>query len=88
MILSGPAKLPQTRALLEEGLVHVRGGASIVDLAEVSELDSSLLATLLAWIREARSSNGSLKVANLPSGLQTLAQLYGIEDLLPVADRP
>lgn len=86
MLVAGPATLKNITPLLEEGLVQVRAGVESVDLAEVSELDSSLLAAVLAWIREARIRNQRLTVANLPEGLQTLAELYGVEALLPVAD--
>ena len=54
-------------------------------MAEVSELDSSLLAAILAFIREARFANRSLVLSNLPAGLRTLAELYGVEELLPIA---
>ena len=85
MLVAGPVTLQNAAKLLEEGLVLVRAGVSVIDLAEVSELDSSLLAATLAWLREARSANHPLAVANFPRGLQTLAQLYGVEELLPVA---
>lgn len=86
MSISGPVTLQNVTQLLDEGLAHVRAGVSAVDLGGVSELDSSLLAATLAWVREARAANRALVVMNLPKGLQTLAQLYGIEELLPVAD--
>jgi len=54
-----------------------------VDLAEVGELDSSALALLLAWLREAKRQNRSLSFANLPQGLTTIARLYGVAELLP-----
>ena len=85
MLIAGPATLQNISALLGEGLAQIRDGADSVDLAEVSELDSSLLAAVLAWIREARSRELRLSVANLPEGLQTLAELYGVADLLPAA---
>ncbi len=86
MLIAGPATLENITSLLDEGLGQVRAGVASVDLAEVSELDSSLLAAVLAWIREARLQKRTLTVANLPKGLQTLAELYGVEELLPVAD--
>lgn len=86
MLIAGPATLQNITALLEEGLIQVRSGVDAVDLAEVSELDSSLLAAVLAWIREARLQNHTLTVANLPKGLQTLAELYGVVELLPTAE--
>ena len=47
------------------------------------ELDSSALALLLAWLREAKRQNRSLSFANLPQGLTTIARLYGVAELLP-----
>ncbi len=85
MLIAGPVTLQNVTKLLQDGLTEVRAGVSVVDLAEVSGLDSSLLAALLAWIREARFLDRSLAVANPPRGLTTLAQLYGVEELLPVA---
>ncbi len=85
MNVSGPVTLQNVTGLLQEGLACVRDGVTLVDLAEVSALDSSLLAALLAWVREARRLERDLAVANLPRGLTTLAQLYGVEELLPAA---
>jgi phospholipid transport system transporter-binding protein len=85
MNVSGPVTLQNVTGLLQEGLAFVRDGVTLVDLAEVSALDSSLLAALLAWVREARKLERDLAVSNLPRGLTTLAQLYGVEELLPAA---
>ena len=85
IVIAGPVTLENVTGVLAEGIAHVRAGASQVDMAEVSELDSSLLAALLALLREARLVNRSLALSNLPAGLQTLANLYGVEELLPVA---
>ena len=86
MFVSGAVTLQNVTGLLQEGLACVRDGVSTVDLTEITGLDSSLLAALLAWIREARTMKHPLVVANLPRGLTTLAQLYGVEELLPVAN--
>ena len=56
-----------------------------VDLGEVTELDSSLLAAMLAWLRDARAAGRKLAFANLPESLQTIARLYGVDSLLPVS---
>jgi len=82
--LSGPVTLANVAQLLEEGLQQIRDGARTIDLGEVTELDSSLLAMLLAWLREAKRRNSELAFANLPQGLETIAQLYGVDGLLPV----
>jgi phospholipid transport system transporter-binding protein len=63
-------------------------GARTVDLGEVAELDSSALALLLAWLREAKKRNGNLSFTRLPEGLTTIASLYGVAELLPGATHP
>jgi len=84
LMLSGPVTLANVAQVLEEGLQQIRDGARTIDLGQVTELDSSLLAMLLAWLREARRGNSEVAFANLPQGLETIAQLYGVEGLLPV----
>jgi phospholipid transport system transporter-binding protein len=85
MLLSGPVTLGNVARLLEEGRRHLLEGAGTVDLAEVTELDSSALALLLAWLREAKAAGRAVAFANLPEALRTIARLYGVEDLLPAA---
>jgi len=85
LTLSGPVTLENVARVLEEGLQQIREGARIVDLAGVTELDSSLLAMLLAWLREAKQRDSEIAFANLPRGLETIARLYGVEGLLPSA---
>ena len=83
MMVSGPVTLANAAALLEEGRRHLAEGVRSVDLGEVTELDSSLLALALAWLREARAAKRELAFANPPEAMQTLARLYGVEELLP-----
>jgi phospholipid transport system transporter-binding protein len=85
IVLSGPVTLANVGALFEEGRRHIDEGVSLVDLADVAELDSSLLAMLLAWLREAKSRGHELAFVNLPAALSTIARLYGVEGLLPLA---
>jgi len=85
MLLSGPVKLGNVAQLLEEGRLHLAEGVATVDLSEVTELDSTLLALALAWLRDARAAKREIAFANLPEALQTLSRLYGVEDLLPAA---
>ena len=84
MLVSGAVTLANVAGLLDEGRRHIAEGAHTVDLAEVSEMDSALLALLLAWLRDARAANRELAFANLPASLQTIARLYGVDGLLPV----
>ncbi len=85
MIVSGALTLASVTAVLREGSAVIGQGVRTVDLGEVGELDSSALALLLAWMREAKQQNRELQFANLPQGLTTIARLYGVADLLPVS---
>jgi phospholipid transport system transporter-binding protein len=53
-----------------------------VDLTGVGEADSSGLAVLLDWLRTARQQGRMMTVHGMPDGLRSLAELYGIEELL------
>ena len=83
LVVSGAVTLGNAAALLEEGRRHIAEGVQTVDLAEVNEMDSALLAVLLAWLRDARGSERKLSFVNLPESLRTIAQLYGVDRLLP-----
>ena len=83
MLVSGALTLGNVAAVLRDGSAAIGEGVRTVDLAEVGELDSSALALLLAWLREAKRRNRSLVFANLPQGLTTIARLYGVAELLP-----
>ena len=85
MLVSGPVTLANVSQVLDEGYAAIRDGAGAIDLAGVTELDSSLLAMLLAWLRAAAQGGRTLRLDNLPGGLITLAQLYGVDELLPSA---
>ena len=83
LVVSGAVTLGNAAALLEEGRRHIAEGVQTVDLAEVNEMDSALLAVLLAWLRDARSREKKISFVNLPESLRTIAQLYGVDRLLP-----
>ena len=85
MMVSGPVTLANAAALLDEGRRHLAEGVRSVDLGEVTELDSSLLALALAWLRDARAAKREVAFANPPEAMQTLARLYGVDELLPKA---
>ena len=74
-----PLTMTRARAVVEAGLPLLKGGEVVVDLAQVTEADSSAIAVLLAWQREQRSRSGSLRVQNAPAGLRSIAHAYGAE---------
>lgn len=85
MVVSGALTLASVAAALREGNAAIGQGVRTVDLGEVGELDSSALALMLAWMREAKRQKSELQFANLPQGLTTIARLYGVADLLPAS---
>ena len=85
LVVSGAVTLGNAATLLDEGKRHLAEGVQTVDLGEVSEMDSALLALLLAWLREARLHDRTLVFTNLPESLRTIARLYGVDRLLPTA---
>lgn len=85
MVVGGPVTLQNVARVLEEGRRQLEEGVRTVDLSEVTEIDSSLLAAMLAWLRESRAQERDIGFTNLPESLQTLARLYGVDGLLPAA---
>jgi len=83
LTVSGALTLATVGRALREGSDAIALGARTVDLGEVGELDSSALALLLAWLREAKRRNLDLSFTRLPEGLTTIARLYGVAELLP-----
>ena len=88
MLVSGPLTLASVAAALREGGAAIEQGVRDIDLGEVSEVDSSALALLLAWLRDAKRLKRDIAFTNLPKGLTTIARLYGVADLLPASPAP
>lgn len=83
LYVSGPATLATAAQLLDQARAPLAAGVRRVDLGEVTELDSSLLAVLFEWMRAAKSAGGqALALERLPADLKSLAQLYGVAELL------
>ena len=85
LLVSGALTLASVAADFAQGKAAIAEGARSVDFSGVGELDSSALALLLAWLREAKRLGRELSFSNLPQGLTTIARLYGVAELLPAA---
>ena len=53
-----------------------------IDFSAVTGVDSSAVALLLEWRRQAADRGKRLEYVNLPATLLALAQLYGVADLI------
>jgi phospholipid transport system transporter-binding protein len=83
--LRGPVTLDNLQELLGQATAAVTGGAAEVDLSGVTEVDSSIVALMLACVRDARAKSAAIRFRNLPASVQTLIGLYDVGDLLPTA---
>jgi phospholipid transport system transporter-binding protein len=70
------------KVALAAGLQRIAAGATGVDCAPLAQFDSSALAVLLAWERAAQARGSKFEIVNLPAGLASLAQAYGVDTLL------
>jgi phospholipid transport system transporter-binding protein len=54
----------------------------VIDFAGITDIDSSAVALLLEWRREALARAKTLEFIHLPPNLLALAELYGVADLI------
>lgn len=85
-----PAELTHLQAavcldLLREAAATESGAQVLVDATQLVRFDSSALAVLLALRRSCGHAGRALAVRGLAPHLRTLAVLYGVDALLPVA---
>jgi len=81
--VSGPMTMAGAATLLTEGEEAIASSASAFDLAAVTDMDSSCLAVVFGWMRAANAGGKSLRLLNPPQNLLSLAEVYGVADLLP-----
>jgi len=56
----------------------------VVDLAEISRADSAGLSLLIQWWRQALEQQRSISYIHLPDQMMAMAQLGGVDELLPI----
>lgn len=80
----GPMVIASAAALKDEGVSALAAGATVVDLAGVTDADSAAVAVLLAWVRAAQERSQVISIVHSPESIRSLATLYGVADLLPL----
>jgi phospholipid transport system transporter-binding protein len=73
----------EAETVLAQGLQAIAAGDAQIDLGSLQHFDSAAVATLLAWQRAASKLGKTLHISQLPPGLDSLAKLYGVDQLLP-----
>ena len=85
LVVKVPMVMANARKLLEAGRAALQPGEQIFDFKQVSDADSSAIAVMLGWLRVASRSRSTVIFAHIPPGLRSLAELYGVSELLPLA---
>lgn len=83
--LAGPVTLAGINAILEEGARLLKAPSLTVDLAGVTEVDSTAVSLLLEWRRAAQRERRDITFINHPANLKSLIRLYGVDELLAIS---
>ena len=81
LLVTAPMIMANARGLLDAGRSALRQGEVVFDFS----LDSSAIAVMLGWLRSADAAGARVNFAHIPAGVRSLAELYGVTDLLPLA---
>lgn len=58
----------------------------LVDLGDVTRMDSAGLALLVDWQGQARGHRTALRFLNVPAAIAAIAEVYGLGAVLPAED--
>lgn len=82
-LVSGVLDATTVTDVLEQSRERFEGAQRVdVDLAAVTESDSSGLALLIEWLRLARDAQRKIHFDNLPEQIMALARISEVDDLL------
>ncbi len=80
--LKGAVNLENALALREDGLRLFTAAETTLDLSGVTAVDSAAVSLLFEWRRAALAAKRSIRYVNLPDNLTSLAQLYGVTEIV------
>ncbi|NNM83068.1 MAG: STAS domain-containing protein [Burkholderiales bacterium] len=78
ILVKGSVTVDEIRKELRAGLTEIEGGASVVDLGELANADSTAIAMFLEWMRASNRAGRRLSFVNIPRELESLIGLYGL----------
>ena len=81
--IAGAVTVDSVGALLRELQPRLEKGVDTLDFSGVETADSAALALIFSAMRQARQSGRTLTCTGLPASFTTLAELYGVSELLP-----
>jgi phospholipid transport system transporter-binding protein len=86
LLIRSAMTFAQAVALREALLQALDQDGLVIDLAAVDESDSTALSLLLEWQRAAKARGWGISFVNLPANMRSLAEVYGVLELIPVTD--
>ena len=81
--IAGAVTVDSVGSLLRELQPRLAGGVETLDFSGVESADSAALALIFSAMRQARQAGHTLSCTGLPPSFTTLAELYGVSELLP-----
>ena len=81
--IGGAVTVDSVGGLLRELQPQLAKGVDTLDFSGVETADSAALALIFSAMRQVRQAGRSLACTGLPASFTTLAELYGVAELLP-----
>ncbi|MFO7541254.1 MAG: STAS domain-containing protein [Thiobacillus sp.] len=81
--IAGAVTVDSVGSLLRELQPQLAQGVSTLDFSGVDAADSAALALIFSAMRQAQQAGQTLVCTGLPASFTTLAELYGVSELLP-----
>jgi ABC-type transporter Mla MlaB component len=81
-IMKGDITLTQAPSIMKLTIDFEWKDSVVIDLIQVREVDTSLLALIFEWKRQAKKYKRTVSIKNTPVNLGSLAKLYGVEEFI------
>ena len=82
--VSGRLTMDTIGTSFSDAMQPLEGKDWTIDLGEVEAVDSAAVSLLLGWLRNAQRHGASVSFVNVPENLRSLADLYGVAEVLPM----
>jgi phospholipid transport system transporter-binding protein len=80
--LSGDLTIEKIPAVIDLISKHKSDKKTTIDFSKVTSIDTSTLSLIFELQRQAKKTQSQFVFKNLPKNLNSLAKLYGVEDLV------
>lgn len=80
--IDGEVVFNNVSSLLETATNFNSAQPTVIDFVKVTNVDTSAISLMLEWQRRAMLAHSSVSFVNLSPNLLSLANLYGVEDII------